>query len=221
VTPENAVQMSVVGSSADQKSGPREFQKRGLHFRKMAFNHENPEGLLETALTCFRLAGATDLEANTTAELEAVRAVELSKTLTPSSKGNPGKASGKRAHQHHLKHRVHPSTTSSLSVSVNPAAVERALLVAATQCLRIGGTAFTAKLSATLLLRAKRFALAGAVFESLGQGVDDKKKRTNPVLLEKAAKAFEKAGMAREQGRCLFAAGRTEKAEEIFRRNRF
>lgn len=48
---------------------------------QMAFRHENPEGLLAAAVTCFRRAGATDLETNTVAELEAFRALELSKVM--------------------------------------------------------------------------------------------------------------------------------------------
>lgn len=99
---------------------------------------------------------------------------------------------------------------------------------AAVQCLR--GTSDTAKLGATLLMRAKRFSQAGTVFEALGtttrrqeqtsdgsgvKGVGGLKEGNHSGLLEKAAKAFEKAGMVSEQGRCLLAAGHTDKALEV------
>jgi ATP-dependent exoDNAse (exonuclease V) beta subunit len=67
---DSAVSLSTSGGAT--KNSPRDFQKRGIYFQEMAFTHEKPEGLLETAITCFRQAGAEDLMSAALAQIAAV-----------------------------------------------------------------------------------------------------------------------------------------------------
>lgn len=196
---DNAAELSAGqgdASSPSHKSTPLDFQRRGLYFLRTAFQHDRPQGLLEASVTCFRRAGATDLEAQALAELEAVKAVDLLKAS--SSADSRGNARGGRAGGGGPSH-----------------GVRRALIEAAVRCLECrSGTVKLAGIGASLLSYARQFEQAGRVLAALGQasGVAE--------LRERAAHAFGRARLPLQQGRELEGAGIPAQAVQVYRRHR-